>query len=136
MGLCRDSGKKLVSLRWFLVLAVCGTVTQFGMSAGSGTGCTMRRPSIAELGKMKLADVRESLKSALSELQVYEQRDVEFEDATGDGVDPSGAGIAGKLREILAEGRAMRAEREQIIKLRQNYEALQSTLVQQQRYLE
>lgn len=109
-----------------------------------------RRPSVSDINKMKAQELKESLKAAVSELKAYDQTEAEMEAAItgdvdgdgnsdgGDGIITTGVGtgIAGMLRLILQELRAMRAERQEFTELRQECQMLRDVVIQQQRFTE
>ena len=113
---------------------------------GSRDNGVKRRPSQADIGKMKVAELREALKSAIGELHAYDETEAELEVVTGGDGEADGddgvfaelmpSGIPGMLRLILREVRAMRAEREEIGQLRQEFETLKGVVAQQQRFIE
>ena len=107
------------------------------MDTEGGPGAA--RPSVTDINKMKLAFLKETLKSAVSELQAYDDLNAEFESTKTSAADEEGdiltGGVSGILRLILIELRAMRAERA-IKQLRQDFNTLQGVITHQERFLE
>ena len=86
---------------------------------------------------MKVADLRDALKSALSELQEYDEMEGLLASEAGDGGDEEPAGgVGAMLQLILREVRAIRGERAEVSKLRQECQELRSVVAQQQAFME
>lgn len=105
-------------------------------------GIDKRRPSANEISKMKTADLRDSLKTALAELQAYDETEAELDDFIkgksndDDAADEHVGGTGGMLRLILKEIKAIRREKEETQMLRKELNSLKEVVVQQQKALE
>lgn len=135
---------ELLSHGWVVVPRSHRCIEATTMATANGT---RRRPSIAEVGKMKVQELRDTLKDVLGELEAYDETEAAM-DAVIDGDETDGGGVAaasmaaggggikGMLQLILNELRSMRAERQEIKHIRQEYETLKNAVMQQQAFLE
>ena len=95
-----------------------------------------RRPSVTEVGKMRVVDLRDALKSALTELREHDEVEAAVSQDTEDVDDGSSVKIGSTLKHILTELRALRAERGEVKQLRQECNALREVVTQQQVFME
>jgi len=102
-----------------------------------------RRPSQADIGKMKVSDLREALRAAVGELEAYDEIENQLTSSVSDADDTaegrvvrsSSTSITGMLQMILKELKVMRAERSELTRLRQECTKLKGCITQQ-RFLE